>query len=94
MIFYISLLLPKSLCPQPKITVGHAFWASPLQLCTFPHGTNLPLRKFASLFVTCIVTISFLMVSVISSCQRDCAFDYLCLSGLRQPGELLSSATS
>lgn len=54
------------------------------------HSEGLPL------FVTCIMTISFSMLSVISSCQKNCAFDDLRLSGLRQPNWLLtiSSATS
>lgn len=48
-------------------------------LCHFvmppPHAMNLPLRRrLASLFVTYIMTISFLMVSVISSVRETVHF--------------------
>lgn len=45
--------------PRPTLVVDRAFRASPLRLCPFPHATNLPLWRFASLCVTCIMTISF-----------------------------------
>lgn len=72
--------------PSGQVLSGLVFFLA-VPTC---HSEGLPLS------VTCIVTISFVMVSVISSRQRDRVFDYLCLGGLEQPGWFLiiSSAAS
>lgn len=75
--------------------MGHA--CPPTKKASFsPHAPNLPLRRLASLSVTYIMTISFSEGACDQLCQRDCAFDYLCLSGLKQAGclPIRSSATS
>lgn len=97
MIVSISLLFPQS--PARSLgwlAGGQAFQARPPGLCPSPPGTGLPLRRFASLFVTRFMATSFLMVSVISSCQGGCVFGYLGLGGPKQLGWFLikSSAPS